>query len=72
MSFVYLPSATGPVPGAPRYAVSSITTAALEQGILDAMAKGTFFSVNATAPTGTGGLILNGAALPFAVLYTAP
>jgi hypothetical protein len=71
LSFLYLPSVTGPVPGAPRYAVSNVTAAALEKDILTAMADGTIFSVNVSAPTGNGGLILNGAALPFAVLYTA-
>jgi hypothetical protein len=41
------------------------------RNILAAGANGTLFSVNASAPTGNGGLILNGAALPFVVLYTA-
>ena len=71
LSFLYLPSATGPVPGAPRYAVSNVLTAALEKDILTAMANGTLFSVNVSAPTGNGGLILNGATLSFVVLYTA-
>jgi hypothetical protein len=49
----------------------SADLAALETEIAAAMSAGTFVTVDLTGPANTGGVVLNGAALPFVVLCPA-
>jgi hypothetical protein len=66
---LYVPSATGPTADAPGYALAqSADLAALEQDIVAAMRQGTFITVEIAAGLQNGVLVVNGAALPLAVL----
>jgi hypothetical protein len=65
---LYLPSPTGPTPHSPGYPLTASTDlAALEQDIIAAMSGGTFLSIQLAEIQG-GVVLLNGAALGFAVL----
>jgi len=65
---LYLPSLTGPTQASPGYALDPSTDlAALEQDIITAMSGRTVFSVQIADMQG-GVVLLNGAALDFAVL----
>jgi hypothetical protein len=65
---LYLPSPTGPTPHSPGYLLAASTDlAALEQEIIAAMSGGAFLSIQ-LADTQGGVVLLNGAALDFAVL----
>ena len=65
---LYLPSPTGPTPHSPGYPLAQGTDlAALEQEITAAMSAGTFLSIQVADMQG-GVVLLNGAALGFAVL----
>jgi hypothetical protein len=67
-SFLYLPSATGLKPGTPGYALPPETDpAALQNEITAAMSQSEF----CTIPSSSGVLVLNGATLPFVVLFPA-
>jgi hypothetical protein len=66
---LYVPSATGPTAKAPGYALAqSFDLAKLEQDIVAAMRDGTFVTVEVAEADRSGVLVLNGTALPFAVL----
>jgi len=66
--FLYLPSPAGVKPGTPGHELPPATNlAALQADITAAMTKGTF----CTVPSSNGVLVLNGAALPFVVLFPA-
>ncbi|HEY6278291.1 MAG TPA: hypothetical protein VIX86_18395 [Streptosporangiaceae bacterium] len=68
---LYLPSPAG-AGGQPRYPLPPLTDlAALESQIMAAMGAGSFVTVELTAVADTGVLVLNGAALSFAVLCPA-
>jgi hypothetical protein len=65
---LYLPSPAGPTPDFPGYPLAPDTDlAALEQDIIAAMSGGTFVSIRVADIRG-GVVLLNGAALDFAVL----
>jgi len=65
---LYLPSPTGPTPHSPGYPLAPSTDlAALEKDIIAAMSGGTFLSIQLADIPG-GVVLLNGAALDFAVL----
>jgi hypothetical protein len=65
---LYLPSRTGPTQDSPGYPLARSTDlAALEQDIIAAMSGGTFLSIQLADIQG-GVVLLNGAALDFAVL----
>jgi len=65
---LYLPSLTGPVQDSPGYPLARSTDlAALERDIIAAMSGGTFLSIQLADIPG-GAVLLNGAALDFAVL----
>lgn len=67
-SFLYLPSATGLKPGTPGYALPpEADPAALQNEITAAMSQSKF----CTIPSSNGVLVLNGATLPFVVLFPA-
>ena len=67
-SVLYLPSSTGPTPHFPGYPLPLGTDlAALEQDIIAAMSGRTFLSIQVADIQG-GVVLLNGAALEFAVL----
>ena len=72
---LYVSSATGPDPHSnpPRYYVlpRSADLAALETQIAAAMGEGTMISVDFTGPADPGVVVLNGAAVSFAVLCPA-
>ena len=63
---VYLASPAGPGQGS-LYAVSSSVSTAV-QDIQTAMKGGTVFTFQVYDPSGTGTLVINGGALPFAVV----
>ena len=69
---LYVPSTTGPDPHSnpARYYLlpSGTDLAALEREIKAAMSRGTTVSVDFAGPDEPGVVVLNGAALPFAVL----
>jgi hypothetical protein len=68
---LYLPSPTGPTPHLPGYPLAPGTDlAALEQDIITAMSGRTFLSIQIADIQG-GEVLLNGAALAFAVLAPA-
>ena len=68
LSVLYLPSSTGPTPHHPGYPLPPGTDlAALEQDIIAAMSGRTFLSIQIADSPG-GVVLLNGAALAFAVL----
>ena len=68
LSVLYLPSSTGPTAHHPGYPLPLGTDlAALEQDIIAAMSGRTFLSIEITEIQG-GVVLLNGAALAFAVL----
>jgi hypothetical protein len=68
---LYLPSPAGPS-SQTSYPLAPLTDlAALENQIAGAMSAGTFVTVELTAVAHTGVLVLNGAALSFAVLCPA-
>ena len=70
-SVLYLPSSTGPTPHFPGYPLPPGTDlAALEQDIIAAMSGRTFLSIQIADIPG-GVVLLNGAALAFAVLAQA-
>jgi hypothetical protein len=65
---LYLPSPTGPTQDSPGYPLAQSTDlAALEHDIIAAMSGGTFLSIQLADIPG-GVVLLNGAALDFAVL----
>jgi hypothetical protein len=65
---LYLPSLTGPTQDSPGYPLAPSTDlAALEQDVIAAMNGGTFLSIQVADIPG-GVVLLNGAALDFAVL----
>jgi hypothetical protein len=65
---LYLPSPAGPAPHSPGYPLAASTDlAALKQDIIAAMTGGTFLSIQVADIPG-GVVLLNGAALDFAVL----
>jgi hypothetical protein len=68
---VYIASPGGPGQGTSQYALSSsVTSQVLEQEIVTAMSgDGTELTLPVFDPTGTGVLLLHGAALPFAVIF---
>ena len=66
---LYVPSAGGPTAQAPGYALAqSADLSKLEHDIVAAMRHGTFITVDVTESLQDGLLVLNGAALPLAVL----
>jgi len=68
-AFLYIPSATGPTADFPGYALAqSADLDRLERDIVTAMRDGTVITVEISDGTLSGVLVLNGAALRFAVL----
>jgi hypothetical protein len=66
---LYVPSAAGPTVQAPGYALAqSADLTKLEHDIVTAMRHGTFITVEVAEGLQDGILVLNGAALPLAVL----
>jgi hypothetical protein len=66
---LYVPSATGPTAHTPPYTLGqSADLGPLEQDIVAAMRQGTFMTVEIAQGDQSGVLVLNGAALPLAVL----
>jgi hypothetical protein len=66
---LYVPSATGPTAEIPGYTLAqSADLGSLEQDIVAAMRDGTFLTVDIAEGSQSGILVLNGAALPLAVL----
>jgi hypothetical protein len=66
---LYVPSATGPTAKIPGYTLAqSADLGTLEQDIVAAMRDGTFLTVEIAEGGQSGFLVLNGAALPLAVL----
>jgi len=66
--FLYLPSGSGLDPVSPGYQLADGTDAAgLQRSLTAAMTDGTLLTVG----LGAGALVLNGAALPFAVIFRA-
>jgi len=66
---LYVPSATGPTVEIPGYTLAqSADLGSLEQDIVAAMRDGTFLTVEIAEGSQSGILVLNGAALPLAVL----
>jgi hypothetical protein len=64
---LYLASPAGPGPGA-MYAASNANFAAAVQEVSTAMANGAVLALSVYDASGTGTLLINGAALPFAVV----
>jgi hypothetical protein len=66
---LYVPSATGPTAEIPGYTLAqSADLGTLEQDIVAAMRDGTFLTIEIAEGDQNGVLVLNGAALPLAVL----
>jgi hypothetical protein len=72
MPVVYLPSLTAATEVSGYELDAGTNLAALQQEIVAAMTGGTRLTVHISAPSGSGLLVLNGAALAFVVLAQLP